>query len=162
VKRASRRVRTPLTTALALAGLLPVLAGCAVFSPTGTGTNYNPSNGVNATVGSVLARDLVVIGQKGSAGLVSGALVNNGDQPQTVTITVKGSTAPVKVDVPAGSLVTLGAADSGAQVGSGVLGAGDGALLAVTVSTPSGGAVTANVPVLPPVREYATVTPAAS
>ena len=89
--------------ALALVGSMTLLSSCAAFSPITTNENYDAADGVTANVGSVVARDLLVVGDKGKEGLLSGALVNNGTQDAQVTITAKGQPQPVTVDVPGGA-----------------------------------------------------------
>jgi hypothetical protein len=141
------------------AGVLPTLAACATFSPTTTAVDANYGSGVSARVGTIQARNLLVVGDLGRAGLISGALVNTGTQPQTVTVRAVGQPRPVEVQVAPGALVTLGAAGAGATVVLGALPVPAGATMQVTLSTPSGGEVTSTVPVLAAVREYATLTP---
>lgn len=150
--------RRALLTVVA-AGSLLLVSGCGLLSPTTTNLNYEPGNGVSAVVGDVLARDLLVVGTKGSPGLLSGALVNNGTSAQQVTITSPGQPQPVQVQVPAGGLVTLGGPGSGASVVLGNLTKPDGALMEVILSSPSGGQTKVTVPILAPTLEYATVTP---
>ncbi|GAB3589509.1 hypothetical protein GCM10027446_02130 [Angustibacter peucedani] len=148
--------------ALALAAPLPLLGACAYLSPSSTETDYDAANGVTATVGDVLARDLVVVGDKGGEGLVSGALVNTGKADAAVTIETKGQPQPVKVTVPPGGLVRLGSGTDDTSVVVGDLAQGAGSLLEVTLSSPSGGSVVTSVPVVLPRFEYATVTPTAN
>ncbi len=81
------RLRRQGARALALAAAVSALSACGYFSQTTTELDYNPSDGVSASVGAVGARNLLVVGDKGSEGLVSGALVNTGTSDATVTIT---------------------------------------------------------------------------
>jgi hypothetical protein len=155
--RPSRRA----LVALALAGSMTVLSACAALSPNTTDENYDAANGVTATLGSVIGRDLVVIGDKGKEGLLSGGLVNRGQEDVSVVITAKGQPQPVTVMVPSGGLVTLGSGADQTSVVVGNLTVAPGALLDVTLSSPPGGQVVTAVPVLTPTAEYATVTPTA-
>lgn len=162
-RRCGSRPRRHAAAALALTAALPVLAGCGIWSPTTTTLEYDPSDGVTAQIGDVLARNLLVVGDKGTAGLVSGALVNTGSADAAVTIQVKGQAQqPVTVTVPPGQVVQLGSGADQTSVAVAALPAAAGALVPVTLSSPAGGTVDATVPVLPPTLEYATVTPTAT
>lgn len=162
MKRSRPRARAlavlPVAGALVAAG---AVSGCSYLSPTTTALEYNPSDGVSASVGSVIARNLVVVGSKGSEGLVSGALVNQGSSSSTVTITSADQPQPVTVDVPPGQLVTLGGAGSGATVVVGNLKQAAGTIMPITMTSPSGGDVTVRLPIVPAQFAYATVTPTA-
>jgi hypothetical protein len=148
--------------ALALAAALAALSACSTLSDTTTALDYEPADGVAAQVGDVLARNLVVVGDEGSEGLVSGALVNTGASDQTVTIQTKGSPQPVQISLSPGQLITLGSGTDQRSVVVGSLTQAPGTIVPVTLSSPSGGEVTANVPVVAPRFEYATVTPTAN
>jgi hypothetical protein len=147
--------------ALAFVGSITLLTGCSALSPTTTDENYDAAEGVTANLGTVVARDLLVVGSKGQEGLLSGALVNNGQDDTTVTIETKGQPQPVTVDVPSGQLVTLGSGADQTNVVVGNLTVDAGALLDVTMSSPKGGSVVTGVPVLPAEGAFATVTPTA-
>jgi hypothetical protein len=111
----------------------------------------------------VEAHDLVVVGDKGKPGVLTGALTNPGPQPVTVTVTAQGSTSPTEVQVPAGSSVQLGAANAGATVVVPSLQQPAGAMTGVQLSSPAGGQVQVQVPVLPTSYSYySTVTPPAT
>jgi hypothetical protein len=148
--------------ALALAAALAALSACSTLSDTTTALDYEPADGVAAQVGDVLARNLVVVGDEGSEGLVSGALVNTGASDQTVTIQTKGSPQPVQISLSPGQLITLGSGTDQRSVVVGSLTQAPGTIVPVPLSSPSGGEVTANVPVVAPRFEYATVTPTAN
>jgi len=147
---------------LALVGSMTLLTSCATFSPITTNEAYDAADGVTANVGAVVARDLLVVGTKGAEGLLSGALVNTGTQDAQVTIQAKGQPQPVTVDVPVGTLVTLGSGADETNVVVGNLAVEAGSLLDVTMSSPSGGQVVTAVPVLLAEGQYATVTPTAN
>lgn len=148
--------------ALALAAAVSALSACGTFSQTTTALDYNPSDGVSATVGDVGARNLLVVGDKGREGLVSGALVNTGPNDATVTITAPGSPQPVQVSVPPGQAVSLGSGTDQRSVVVGDLKQPAGSMVKLTLSSPQGGQVAVDVPVLAPTGEYATVTPTAN
>jgi hypothetical protein len=131
-----------------------MLSGTQVLEPA------QLSDGVSATVGDVQAHALVVVGQKGQPGVLSGALTNPGAQPVTVTVTAQGSTTPTPVQVPAGSSVQLGGSGAGATVVVASVQADAGAMTGLQLSTPAGGQVRLQVPVLPTsIPYYSTVTP---
>ncbi len=148
--------------ALALVAAVAALPACGYFSDTTTELDYNAADGVTARVGDVVARNLVVVGDKGSEGLVSGALVNNGSSDATVTIETTGQPQPVQLTVSPGQLITLGSGPDQRSVVVGNLSQPAGSLLKVTLSSPAGGEVVTSVPVVAPRFEYSTVTPTAN
>ena len=82
----SRRRRAPLLTAVAAAGL--VLTAC---NPLTTTLSYAPADGVEMDGSTLVARDVLVVSQGGGApGVLVGTLVNQGDEPQTVSVSVAG------------------------------------------------------------------------
>ncbi|HEX3005496.1 MAG TPA: hypothetical protein VHO27_14875 [Angustibacter sp.] len=141
---------------------MSALSACGYFSQTTTELNYNPSDGVSASVGDVGARNLLVVGTQGSEGLVSGALVNNGTSDATVTISTPDSPQPVQISVPPNQIVLLGSGSDQRSVVVGNLKQPAGALTKITLSSPQGGEVSVDVPVVAPQGEYATVTPPAN
>jgi hypothetical protein len=153
----SRRTLVGTLTVGALLGS----GGCSMLSPdTVLGPGQQLSDGVSAQVGDVEAQSLVVVGSKGRPGVLSGAIVNPGPQPVTVQVSAAGSSSPTPVQVPAGSSVTLGGAGSRASVVIPTLDAEAGATTSVQLSTPAGGQVQVQVPVLPTTFDYySTVTP---
>ncbi|GAB3689843.1 hypothetical protein [Angustibacter aerolatus] len=150
-----------LVAALAAAPLL-LTTGCGLTAATTTAYTKDVTDGVDAQVGDVDARNLLVVGRKGTEGVVSGALVNNGDQAVTVTVATQGAPQPVEVQLAPGVLVQLGSATGQTAVVTGTLSEASGALLPVQLTTPAGGTVAIQVPVLPPTLEYATITPPAN
>lgn len=160
MKRPRPRALAVLTAAGALVATAAV-SGCSYLSPASTELEYNPADGVSATVGDVIGRNLVVVGGKGTEGLVSGALINEGNSASTVTITSANQPQPVTVNVPPGQLVTLGGAGSGATVVVGNLTRPAGTLMPITLTSPTGGDVSVRLPIVPAQFAYATVTPTA-
>lgn len=156
------RLRRQGVRALALAAAVSALSACGYFSQTTTELDYNPSDGVSASVGSVGARNLLVVGAEGGEGLVSGALVNTGTADATVTISAPGSPQPVQISVAPGQLVSLGSGPDQRSVVVGNLKQPAGSLLKLTLSSPQGGDVNVTVPVVAATNEYATVTPTAN
>jgi hypothetical protein len=156
------RLRRQGARALALAAAVSALSACGYFSQTTTELDYNPSDGVSASIGDVGARNLLVVGNKGSEGLVSGALINNGTTDTTVTISAEGSPQPVQISVAPGQLISLGSGPDQRSVVVGDLKQAAGSVLKLTLSSPQGGEVPVTVPVLAPQFEYATVTPTAN
>lgn len=161
-----RPTRRGLTLVMALAA--PLLAGCGL-SPAGTTRPYAPSDGVSSAIGAVQVRNLLVVGSAANApGVVSGALLNDGTTPVTVTVGLPGGEG-TPVDVPAQGSVLLGAQTGAASASPGQAGAAvvqlaslpqpPGSFIDVTLSTPAAGTTTVNVPVLPPTLEYSTITP---
>jgi len=144
-------------------GALLLTGGCSMFSGTQVLEPAQLSDGVSTRVGDVQAQALVIVGDKGQPGVLTGALINSSLRPVTVTVAAQGSTAGTEVRVPAGSSVQLGSSGSGASVVVPSLQAPAGAMTGVQLSTPAGGQVQVRVPVLPTSYPYyATVTPPTS
>ena len=145
------------------AGALLAIGGCSSFSTTQVLKPAQLADGVSATLGGLQAHDLVVVGAKGQPGVLVGALTNGTSKPETVSIAVQGSSSPTQVQVPPGSVVQLGTANGATSVVVSSLQAEAGAMTGVQLSTPSGGQVQVQAPVLPTsLPYYSTVTPPAS
>ncbi len=99
------RRRTAALLAVASAGLL--LSGCSFRAPNTAIQPYAPADGLQAELGDVLVRNMLVVSEgEGAPGLLVGALVNRGDEDSTVQVEVGGT--QVELDVPAGVSVALG------------------------------------------------------
>jgi hypothetical protein len=148
-------------TALAAAAIVSVgTAGCQVFSPTQTDYQYAPADGVQANLGNVAIRDLVlVIGGSGDA-VVSGGLVNEGNQPVTIQFAPQqqGGSGGSGSEVSLQPHEQVDLSKQGLQL-SGVT-AKAGALLPVSVTSNAAGTTLLNVPVVDSAGYYSTVTPA--
>jgi hypothetical protein len=163
VKTPSRRSLAGVVTACAVLAT----SGCSMLSGTQVLEPAQLSDGVSATVGGVEAHALVMVGQKGQPGVLSGALTNPGTEPVLVSVTAQGATTPTQVQVPAGSSVRLGGTNAdAAAVGPAVqvlvpsVPVAAGAMAGVQLETPAGGQVQVQVPVVPTsLPYYATVTP---
>jgi hypothetical protein len=154
--------RRPLLGAVTACALLAI-GGCSSFSTTQVLKPAQLADGVSATLGGLQAHDLVVVGSKGQPGVLIGALVNGTSKPQTVSVAVQGSSSPTQVQVPPGSVVQLGSSNGATSVVVPSLQAEAGAMTGVQLSTPSGGQVQVQAPVLPTsLPYYSTVTPPAS
>lgn len=141
---ASRRLTV---AALALgAGL--ALVGCSATNPIQTDRPYAAADGVRVELGDVRAENLLAVTTRaGAAGALSGALVNTGSADAAVTLTVGDSST--EVTVPAGGSVYLGSgSDTGEPVPLPTVTAAPGALLDVTLASPTAGSVHVQVPVL--------------
>lgn len=144
--RTTRRSATIAST-LALAAAVS-LSGCQWTSKIITDKQYDPADGVSVTVGDVQLRNMLIVsGQAGGPGTMVGWAHNNGSQPVTVTFSA-GAGQQLSLPLPAGADAALGSGGSSAALRS--VAAAPGMLADVTVSTPSGGAVAARVPVLYP------------
>ena len=156
MKTLSRRTFAGVVTA----GVLLATGGCSMFSGTQVLEPAQLSDGVSTDLGEVHAGALVVVGDKGQPGVLTGALTNDGAQPVTVTIGAEGLTTPTQVQVPAGSLVRLGAQGADGVVVIPSLAVPAGAMTNVQLSSPAAGQVQVQVPVLSTdLPYYATVTP---
>jgi hypothetical protein len=162
--------RSPLRSrAVAGAGLAVVLAaaaaGCSTQSPATIRTPYAASDGVNVDLSDQvgLRNFLIVAAEKDGRGAVVGAVVNNSDRSVTVDFTADlgESTQPtlMEVTVPANSQVLVAPGEKQELVVPDLTAAPGGAI-DMSANSPSTGAVTFAVPVLPPVGQYEELTAA--
>ncbi len=153
-------------SALATTALAVVLSGCSALSPAIIAEPYPASDGTNIDLPgtSVVLRNFLVIGaEKGAAGVVLGALANDGTSPVQVSLQADlGETAQ-----PTQTLITVGPKSS-VQLGPDQqfemtipeLPVEPGATTSFTAQTTAGGKTELTVPVLRPQDEYMDVTPA--
>jgi hypothetical protein len=155
--RPSRRTRW---TAIPAAVAALALAGCSATNPITTAEAYNVVDGVQADLAQdVRANNLLVVtSEEGAAGVMSGALSNEGRDQVEVTIAPEGADE-LTIEVPARGTVLLGAED-GEQVELDSVEAAPGTLLTVALSTPDGGSTEIGVPVFDgTLPEYAELVP---
>jgi hypothetical protein len=148
-------------TALAAAAVVTVgTAGCQVFSPTQTDYPYLPADGIQANLGNVAIRDLVLVVNGSGEAIVSGGVVNEGDQPVTVQFAPQqqGGSAGSGTELQLQPREQVDLAKQGLQL-SGVT-AKAGAMMPVSVTSNAAGTTLLNVPVLASTGYYSTVTPA--
>ena len=165
------RARTARMLGLAVTAL--ATSACAAISPTPIATPYDAGDGVSATITDPnthavvkLQNFLIVASAKDAPGALLGAVVNGGDSATVVNVAVNGSidapstgTALVtgQIDAPAGALTKVGPSDVAITVPN--MPSAPGTLVTVTASTPTGGSVTLQVPVLAPTQQYSSSTP---
>ena len=95
---------------LALSILALSLSGCALTAQVTTGKPYSPSDGIDATVSSVVAQNLLLVTTgEGEPAALLGALYNDSGDAVTVQVTVAQQN--VSFTIPAKSTVILGLAD---------------------------------------------------
>ncbi|HWH25198.1 MAG TPA: DNA modification methylase [Pseudolysinimonas sp.] len=92
------------------AALVTVLAGCNFLVPQATQKAYEPSDGVNVTVGDVDVRNALVISDNGHTGNLVLHAVNAGseDVELTVQYDVNGTKTDVTLELPAKSATDVG------------------------------------------------------
>lgn len=134
------------------------LSGCGGFgSFTGAKTvePYQPADGVAASLGTVLLRDVAVVTDaKGSAGVLIGSAINRGTAAASVAARVDGDAGTASsISVPAGGAAPLSAITVAAVPSP------PGAWVDLVVTTPAGDTLV-SVPVLSRVGAYSTLTPA--
>jgi hypothetical protein len=149
-----------LTGGAAVVGV--VLAGCSATNPMTTEDQYSASDGVRFVLGDVRGTNLLVLSEgKGEVGRLEGALVNDGDEDQTVTLTF-GDADPTTLELaPKETLLLDGSEEDGhADVVITAVEVEPGAVAPLTVKTASGGSITLDVPVLNgSLPEYASAVP---
>lgn len=107
------RTRARLLALPAALLLTLTLSGCGAGFLAATNRPYIPSNGTSFTVGTMDARNVTLVADptRPKTFEVIGALVNNGDAPETLTgITVAGASAVplTPITVAAHSMITTG------------------------------------------------------
>lgn len=137
------------------------LSACSVSSPVQTDVPYNAADGVAVDLGPVQLRGLVVVAEaKDAPGALVGQVVNNGDEPTTVTFQ-DGAGGTASVEAPAHGSVTLGSA--GTSVTLEKVTVPPGANVPLAVNAKSGGTAAASVPVVPRSGYYESIAvPSAS
>jgi hypothetical protein len=154
----ARRI-VALATGLTVAGL--ALAGCSVTNPIQSEKPYSASDGVRATIGDVRAVNLLVItAAHGAPGILTGGLVNDGADDQTVTITVGGAD-PATLHLSGHQTLILGPDESldQAEVSIAAVDTRPGGTTTTVIKT-GAGSTQLEVPVLDgSLPEYATLVP---
>ena len=151
--------------ALVIAGsILLGTSACVFITPAGTLQRYDPTDGVQATVGSIAARNVVGVASEDGASIsLLITLINSGTKPALVTLqyTADGETTTVKEVVRAGETVSFGGTDEEQIIvtGSGVAA---GALLPVYFQHSGLPGTQMLVPVLEAHGIYADLGPAAA
>ena len=116
--------RLAASAALAL-GIAIGGSGCAMITYQATTEKYDASDGISADLGSIELRNVLVVSEDGEEGSLVAAVINTGEDDATVEFEVVDSGERFEVDVDAGDVVSLGAADEdplliedlGAEVG---------------------------------------------
>ena len=161
--------RTPLAPrtggrSTSLRRLLPVaalgaalaLSACQTQSPIQTDVTYNPADGVPVDLGAVQLRDLVVISNgKDQPGVLSADASNTGTSATRVAFAL-ASGSPVYAEIPAGSQGQLSGSTQ-VQLPSVPVAPGD--VVKLTVQSPNAPIAAVDVPVLPALDHYSTMSP---
>ena len=157
-------MKTRLVASVALAGaLLLGTTACTLTAIQGTLVQYQPSDGVAATVGDIKVRNLIGLSDNGEDVSLLMTIVNAGDSAASVDFQytdANGTKSTITIDVPANSSVNVG---SGGDAAEGVLrdaGAVVGGLIAIYVQYGEYEGEQVQVPVLDGATvEYAPLLP---
>ncbi len=158
-----RRLPQSLLSARSLAPVVAVgalaLSGCQTQSPIQTDVPYLPADGVAVDLGSVQIRNLLVVADaKNGPGVLTGSVVNRGDENAQITFAVEGG-APVTVSTPAHRTQPI---SEHSQVQLSSVPADPGGLVTLSVQTATSGSNIVEVPVLPATGYYETLRPSAA
>ncbi len=151
------------------------LSGCMFVTPQQTARSYTPSDGVNAQVGSVKVRNVLLVTDDGSQANMLGLLSNSGDAAASVTLQYETTSGDetTTLTVPAGGVLSL-RPNADEQVATSVttearsvqldgLDATPGGLLNVGVTVSGEQPITLRVPVLTgKLSEYTGLVPTPS
>ncbi|MGV8886332.1 MAG: hypothetical protein ACOH1T_12200 [Microbacteriaceae bacterium] len=145
-----------------LAGALAVgMSGCTFFAVQATQIEYAPSDGTQATLGTIKALNMLAISEDGVDVSILGTLSNSGTSDAKVTLQVEdaaGKKITEMFTVVAGSTVSLGTDDGIELVYRGV-DATVGGLINMYVQPEGSEGIGIRVPVLPPNFEYEGLEP---
>ena len=143
--------------AAVLVGAATALAACSTQSPAQTTVAYQPADGIDVNLGSVLARGLVLVSAaKDAPGVLVGSLINNGHDAVTVTFLTQAQAQASEKTGPTMQLKPSSQVPiSGVQFDS--VPAAPGALTTIVLSS-NAGQVFADVPVLLPDGYYSSAT----
>ena len=108
-----KRTSTRLLALPVMLALVGSLSGCGAGFMAATNRPYVPSNGTSLTVGSMDARNLLLVADSTSPGTFEliGVLVNNGAEPEVLTsVAVEGAGAVplTPITIPGRTLITTG------------------------------------------------------
>jgi len=146
-------------------GLLVVLAGCSAGFDATSSKPYSPADGVQADSGDLrVLNALVVVGDDGSTGTVSAAVVNRGDRDDRLTgVTSPGATILLtgSGDLAAGGAVTLGSGTDPSATATG-LRKGAGQSITMTFSFTRSEPITIRTVVVAATGIYTDLAPSAS
>ena len=143
MKNAARKKLQHFGLGAAAAAALLTATGCGYVSPQATADEYAPSDGIQADLGDVKVRNLMILATDAdSEGRVIGSVVNEGSELATLSIDADGATA--EVEVPANDTVML---ETSEPVMVDRAGAGPG-LMVETELEADGQSSTQSVPVL--------------
>lgn len=91
-----------------VAALLLATTGCTFVADIATLEEYDPSDGVGATVGDVQVRNMLAVTEDGDRASLIFAAVNQGDETVQLNVSLTEGGEAQQVRVPADELVSLG------------------------------------------------------
>ena len=111
-------MRARVTASIAVAAALAaVLAGCTFFTPQATLKHYDPSDGVNSSVGDLQLSNALVLTENGKNGNLLLSALN--PTAKDVTLTVQWDAGldkdTISIDLPAGKTTQIGYGDDGQE-----------------------------------------------
>lgn len=106
MKNAARKKLQHFGLGAAAAAALLTATGCGYVSPQATADEYAPSDGIQTDLGDVKVRNFMILAEDAdSEGRVIGTVLNDSDEPATLSIDADGVTADI--EVPANDVVVL-------------------------------------------------------
>ena len=152
------RVTASIAAAAALAALL---AGCTFLTPQATLKHYDPTDGVNASVGDIRLSNALVVSDDGSDGnlLMSALNTSNKDVTLSVQWGSGSDKTTIEVDLPSGKATQIGYGDDGQEFLADI-GTNPGGLLPIYFQYGDQPGKQLNVPVLDgSLAQYSELTP---
>jgi copper(I)-binding protein len=172
IRTRHRTARPRRLLVLAIAALIPVLAGCEAGTNAATQEWHNPTDGAGVVQGNISIRNVFVLGAPIGSTLATGqsagvffALVNNGSPDKLLSITAPGTATSVSLP---GGAVSLASQQAVFLTGPAPevilenltrpLSGGESVVLRMNFQNAA--TVTLDVPVLPQAQYYSTLSPA--
>lgn len=153
-------MKARLIASIVVAGAVALgMSGCNLIAPQATLKQYDASDGVGVTVGSVAVRNAIVVSDDGETGNLVFSLANRDDRAHTVLIEIEGKDEQFQVLAEPG-LTTFDGSGANDPLRIEALGTQPGAVLDVFFQYGDETGATASVPVLTgQLLEYSTLVP---
>ena len=174
IRSSHRTVRPRRLLVLAMAALIPALAGCEAGFNAPTQEWHQPTDGAGTVHGNISIRNVFVLGapigltlSPGDSASVFLALINNGSPDKLLSITAPGTATSVSLP---GGIVSLGSQQAVLLTGPApqvileglTRSLGGGGSVRLVMNFQNAASVTLVVPVMPQARYYTTFSPAPS
>jgi hypothetical protein len=111
-------VRARVTASIAAsAAIAALLAGCTFLTPQATLKHYDPTDGVNASVGDIRLSNTLVVSDDGTDGNLLMSALNTSDKDVTLSVQWGSGSdkTTIELDLPSGKATQIGYGDDGQE-----------------------------------------------